>query len=98
MRALVTCCTALTGCPFESCESQKIRSSQRFIFHLLIFSCFSFFIFDFFLFFHFRWVLRTSFEPQSVSHQFPVTDIPAPQSTVVQQFRHQFTAARILTT
>ena len=29
-----------------------------------------------------RWVMRTSFEPQSVLHQFPVTDILAPQSTV----------------
>ena len=33
MRALVTCCTALTGCPFKSYESQKIESSQRFICH-----------------------------------------------------------------
>ena len=41
-----------------------------------------------------RWVMRTSIEPQSVLHQFPVTDIPAPQSTVV----HQFPVARILTT
>ena len=32
-RALVTYCTALTGCPFKSCESQKIQSSQRFIHH-----------------------------------------------------------------
>ena len=30
MRALVTCCTALTGCPFKSFESQKIQSSERF--------------------------------------------------------------------
>ena len=41
-----------------------------------------------------RWVMRTSFEPQSVLHQLPVTDIPAPQSTVV----HQFPVPRILTT
>ena len=27
--------------------------------------------------------MRTSFEPQSVLHQLPVTDIPAPQSTAV---------------
>ena len=33
MRAMVTCCTALTGCPFKSYESQKIQSSQRFIYH-----------------------------------------------------------------
>ena len=33
MRALVTCCTALTGCPFKSYESQKTRSSRRFIYH-----------------------------------------------------------------
>ena len=45
-----------------------------------------------------RWVMRTSFEPQSVLHQFPVTDIPAPPSTVVHQFRHQFLFARIRTT
>ena len=32
MRALVTCCTALTGCPFKSQESPKIQSSQRFIY------------------------------------------------------------------
>ena len=30
--------------------------------------------------------MRTTFEPQSVSHQLPVTDIPAPRSTVVHQF------------
>ena len=33
MRALVTCCTALTGCLLKSYESQKIQSSQRFIYH-----------------------------------------------------------------
>ena len=33
MRALVTCCIALTGCPFKSYESQKIQSSQRFTYH-----------------------------------------------------------------
>ena len=33
MRALVTCCTALTGCPFKSHEAQKIQASQRFIYH-----------------------------------------------------------------
>ena len=33
MRVLVTRCTALTGCPFRSNESQKIQSSQRFICH-----------------------------------------------------------------
>ena len=31
-RVLVTCCTALTGCPFKSCWSQKIQSSQRFVY------------------------------------------------------------------
>ena len=41
-----------------------------------------------------RWVLRTSFARQSVAHQFPVTGILAPQSTV----SHQFFVARILTT
>ena len=30
MRALVTCCTALTGCPFKSYESQKIQSASCF--------------------------------------------------------------------
>ena len=34
MCALVTCCTALTGCPFKSNESQKIQSSQRFFFQV----------------------------------------------------------------
>ena len=33
MRALVACYTALTGCRLKSDESQKIRSSQRFIYH-----------------------------------------------------------------
>ena len=33
-----------------------------------------------------------------VLHLLPVTDIPAPQSTVAHQFRHQFPVARILTT
>ena len=28
-----TCCTAPTGCPFKSYESQKIQSSQRFMYH-----------------------------------------------------------------
>ena len=33
MRALITCCTALTGCLLKSYQSQKIQSSQRFIYH-----------------------------------------------------------------
>ena len=36
MRALITCCTALTGWLLKSNESQKIRSSQRFIYHFLL--------------------------------------------------------------
>ena len=32
MRALVTCCTVLSGCPFKSHESQMIQSSQSFIY------------------------------------------------------------------
>ena len=54
MRALVTCCTALTGFPFKSHESQKIQSSQRFIYHFLkiftvslTFCIFNLFIFSF---------------------------------------------------
>ena len=41
MRALVTCCTALTCCPFKSYESQKIQSYQRFIYQFLRFLFFS---------------------------------------------------------
>ena len=33
MRAMITCCTAMTGCLLKSYESQKIPSSQRFIYH-----------------------------------------------------------------
>ena len=43
MRALVTCCTALTGCPFKSFESQKIQSSQRFIYQKNVFVVFGLF-------------------------------------------------------
>ena len=60
MRALVTCCTALTGCLFKSDESQKIQSSQRFIhqmsFHFRVFGIvlsFNFSIFFIFPFAHF---------------------------------------------
>ena len=48
----------------------NMRSAQHFVFFSTIFH---------------RCVMRTNFEPQGVLHQLPVTDIPAPQSTVVHQ-------------